>query len=176
MKQWLIVMVAGLLLTACGDGHEKPSQSGEAVEAGEVAPVARTIDGSFGAAIEHISLGDVSGGIGLLLDIPLMTGPEQSLPTGFKRHIELARTAYATNNRTGFAAELRAALRAWNPGWLPQDRKPHSSGKNPPPAPPARIFLDRVENARELMKNGEAEPAVTVLLEALLLVQPAAAD
>ena len=173
MKQLLIILVAGLLIAACGDGREETPQSGEPVEAGgEITPVARTIAGSFDAAVERISLGDASGGVGLLLDIPLMTGPEQSLPAGFKQHIEQARTAFAANDRAAFAAALRAALLAWIPDWS-EDRKPLPGGKNHEPAPLARVFLDRIHSARELMKKGEAEPAVTVLLEALLLIQPA---
>jgi hypothetical protein len=171
MRKWPIAAIAALLALGCGQPEKGEAPEKVASPEGTVAPVAEMIGGKFEGALTSIAEGDIGSGVGMLLDITLLTGPEAGLPEGFKDAIERARAAFAANDMAGGRKQVVAALGIWNP-----ERGEDAAAPGPDtgtPGPLAQLVRDKIVAARDLMTRGDSKSSVTAILEALLLLSPA---
>ena len=171
MRKWMILIVALVFVFGCGKREKEEAAEAAAVSSETVAPVSQVIDGNFESAINSIAEGDISRGVGMLLDITLLTGPDSDLPEGFKDRIEQARTSYQANDMAAGGEYVREALKIWNPSGEEEDVS--GDVENMIPGPVAQIFRNKIIAARDLMKQGDAKTAVATILEALSLLSPA---
>lgn len=173
MKKWMVLIIAAVFVFGCGQGEKEETVMADikAPVQDNVAPVAQTIAGNFEGAMASIAQGEIGKGIGMLLDITLLTGPETDLPAGFKDSIEKARASYESNDMASGGDRIREALKIWSPAV--EEEKMSDSAETQSPAPIAQIFKDQLTKARDLMKEGDAKAAVSTILKALLLLSPA---
>jgi hypothetical protein len=177
MKKFSVVLMITMLVFCLGAiGRAKPALNRapeqEKAQTQETAPVAQAIAASFEEAVNSIAGGDFVGGISLLLDITLLTGPEESLPEGFKDKIVQAKSEFAVNDLAAGGRNVREALKIWNPdAEVELTTGDESEAENP--APLARIFKGKIMSARDLMVEGDVKSAVTTILQALLMLSPA---
>jgi hypothetical protein len=175
MKKWMVLFVAAILIIGCGQGEKEDAVKAEVKgpDQESVAPVAQTIAGNFEGAMSSIAAGEISKGIGMLLDITMLTGPETVLPEGFKDSIEKARAAYEANDMAAGGESVRSALKIWNPKSEGEETDVAGDAESSTPGPIAQIFKEKLTTAQNLMKEGDAKAAVSTILKALLLLSPA---
>ena len=171
MRTWPILATAALLALSCGQPQKGETPEKVASPGGTIASLSETISGKFDGALTSIAEGDIGSGLGMLLDITLLTGPEAGLPEGFKDAIERARAAYAADDMAGGREHVVAALGIWNPDRGEDAAAPRQDTGTPGPL--AQLFRDKIVAARDLMTQGDSKSAVTAILEALLLLGPA---
>jgi len=171
MKKWMLFIVVLVFVFGCGQGEKEEAPEAEVVSKETVAPISQEIDGNFEGAMDSIAGGEIGRGIGMLLDITLLTGPVSDLPEGFKDRIEQARASYQADDMAAGGEHVRQALKIWNPSGV--EEAVSGNVETGMPGPVAQIFRDKILTARESMKQGDAKTAVATILEALLLLSPA---
>jgi hypothetical protein len=174
MRIWPVLAVAILLAMGCGREGTEGQTAESAAPQEAVAPVAAKVGEMFDEAVAAISGGEIGRGIGSLLDITLLTGPETEQPAGFAKEIEKARAGFSAGDMATGLDHVAAALKIWDPekGEAAATPGPDSEAV---PAPIAQFFKDKITTARDLMIRGEAKSGVTAILEGLLLLGPARA-
>jgi len=172
MKKWMVVFTAAALVFGCAQGDTPEARKGTSPAAQENASVAQAAAGHFDEAISGIAGGDVVKGVSLLLEIILLSGPEESFPEGFKAKIEEAHADFGVGDFAAGGADIREALRIWDPA-AEAEAKAAGEGESGNQAALAQIFKDKLMAARDQLAQGNAKAAVKGILQALLMLSPA---
>jgi hypothetical protein len=174
MRIWPILAFGILLAVGCGREATEGRTAESAAPPETVAPVAAKIGELFDEALAAISGGEIGRGVGSLLDITLLTGPESEQPAGFAEEIGKARAGFLAGDMAAGLDHVAASLKIWDPekGEAVAAPGPDSGGT---PAPVAQMFKDKITAARDLMTRGDSKSSVTAILEALLMLAPARA-
>lgn len=172
MNKWMVVITAAALVFGCAQGDAPDARAGTSPAAQDPASVAQAAAGHFDEAIADIAGGDVVQGVNLLLEIILLTGPEESFPEGFKAKIEEAHADFGIGDFAAGGADIRQALKIWDPT-AEAESKAAVETESENQAALAQIFKDKLTAARDLLAQGEAKAAVTGILQALLMLSPA---
>lgn len=158
MKKWIwIPVVISLILPMC-------SQK-QATE--EIPPVAEEMANKISLAIKNFEEGSVSEGAPQLLDVVLLTRPRSSWPDGFADAVESAKSSFKENNFSEGIDSVKKALKLFNPDMTEQTGETEGRITNL-----AEILRNKIQSATEKLKEGEADQAVILILESLLLLGP----
>ena len=178
MKKWIIASTIILFIsTACNKG-ESPSASAEKAVPAEtsaqekIGALAAQIAANLEDAKSFISRGEISQGLSRLLDVVLLTRPDEALPSGYKERIESARESFDRQDLAAGGDDVAAALALWRvDSGLPAP--PQSDGADTgTPGPLAEIFATMLDESKALFEQGQADQGVAKILEALLLLAP----
>ncbi|MBN2399447.1 MAG: hypothetical protein JXI33_03810 [Candidatus Aminicenantes bacterium] len=166
MKKWMVVFAMASLVFCCGqaDAAEETAQ--------EQVPVAQAAAKYFDEALASIAGGDVGKGVNLLLEIILLSGPEESFPEGFKAKIEQTRADIGSGDYAAGGTGIRDALRIWDPA-AEAEAKAAVKRESENQTPLGQIFKDKLTASRDLFVQGDRKAAVKGILQALLLLSPA---
>ncbi len=175
MKKWIIVpAICLLLLSACSKGDSpEPAEEATAPAEESIGAVAAQIAANLDDAKASLSEGEIAKGLGMLLDVTLLTRPEDQLPEGFKETITSAREAF---NRMDFAAGGESVAEAWqiwsSETGLSSETRAGEAEAERTPAPVAEGMSKLIDASKEDFKQGLANEGVAKILQALLLISP----
>ncbi len=170
MKKWLwIPILVILFFLLCCRGKDKAEQTEMAGKSGgeEIAAVAQTIANNLDLAVESLEKGQIGEGAGLLLDSILLVKPHDQWPEGFVDSVSSAKDNFTTGNFSDAVGDVNNALDLIKQ--REEVEQPKESGEI---APLAAVMKEKIAEAKEGFKQGDADGGVISILEALQLFAP----
>ena len=134
----------------------------------DIPSLAQIISEKMTTAVENFKEGKASEGALLLLDVVKLTRPESAWPEGFIDRIDTAEQAFKDNDFVCAVSEVKRALDLVIPEYppiAPSDDEDQVSNL-------AKAILSKIQSAGAFFKMGNADRAVILILEALLLLGP----
>lgn len=170
MKKWLWVPILVILLFLfCCQKQDRAEQTVVETESGGegIAAIAQTVETNLDMAIENLERGQLSEGIGILLDSVLLVKPLDQWPEGFVGNVSTAKEHFAGGNFPDAVGYVSKALNL-----IKQPVDTDRSTESGEIAPVAAIMKGKIADAKEEFKKGNVDQGVFAILEALQLFAP----
>ena len=152
---WMLIMMPlVLVISSLGQPQELP-------------PLAQQICEKTQQAILYYKENNVIKGAALLCDVVLMVRPRTSWPDGFTEAVETAKGSFLKANFSNGVGSIKKAIIIFKP-----DYSRPSYDKTGQVANIAQLTLEKIKSALEKFKAGNADQAVLLILESLILLSP----
>ena len=160
MKKWIwILLIVILLVFVFCKGEEDQERIG---------PVALAVEENITDAVNLLKEDRASEGINLLLDIVLISRPENKAPSGFIDHIKSAKQSFQEGNLSEGGRFIHNALLIIDQGRAGKEAKSETEEI----APLAQIMEQKIMEAKEAFIQGDADKGSHLLLESILIIAP----
>ena len=133
----------------------------------EIPPLGQRIAENIQQAVLNYKDNNVIEGAALLCDVVLMVRPRTSWPDCFTEAIEMAKDSFLKADFSQGVGSIKEAIMIFKP-----DYSTPSSEKTAQAANIAQLTLDKIKSANENFKAGNADIAVLLILESLILLSP----
>jgi HEPN domain-containing protein len=175
---WIPILIILLIVFAC-QKQEKAEESTQKDVVEEIAPIAQGIEHRLTACLEQFEQGEVYAGVSFLLEVVEMTRPGESFPEGFLDMLSAAREDFQAGDyqegviQVAQAHEMfEASLRISPSSEADKTVFVEKTKEDAQVAPVAAMIKDKIEYAREMFKQGDADSGVIMIFEAIELLAP----
>jgi len=133
----------------------------------EIPPLGQRIAENTQQAVLNYKDSNVIEGAARLCDVVLMVRPRTSWPDGFTKAIETAKDSFLKADFSKGVGSIKRAIMIFRPDYstLSSEKIGHVTNI-------AQLTLDKIKSANENFKAGNADQAVLLILESLILLSP----
>jgi len=182
MKKWMwipIIILLIILLSCQKQNKQEPEVSEKARKEENIAPVGETVRENMLTAMEELKAGKAGQGAQLLLESVLLVKPKENFPKGFESKIFRAKEQFQSGDFNKGSELISEALDIFRSATaLPQEKAVEKSSDLEPVQreeaafPIAANIRNNILSAMELFREGNADTAIVLILESLLLFSP----